>query len=197
MKKVCKKHGLYEHSKETNGYYRCKRCRNDHVITFRQKIKQRIVDAFGGKCRACEYDSCIDNMVFHHIRPNDKDFSIGNSGSTLSWEKVKKEAEKCDLLCCRCHGEVHSANIILKVVGDKHRIFQLYEKINSISDKTAIAYAVFNFTDKWGYTPHEETLSSNEIWVSSLRKEGWDKRVVNILNEFSDLSFKSELMDEW
>jgi predicted HNH restriction endonuclease len=36
----------------------------------------------------------------------EKDFSI--SGKTLSFEKMKKEVDKCILVCSNCHSEIHS-----------------------------------------------------------------------------------------
>jgi len=44
-------------------------------------------------------------MTFHHEDPNKKDFNI--SGKSYSFERMKKEVDKCILLCGNCHGEVH------------------------------------------------------------------------------------------
>lgn len=104
----CKKHGVTEHVQETSGYFRCKRCRNDHVIQYRKDVKARLVKEFGGTCKLCGYARCVANMIFHHRDPSIKEFEIGNKGGTLSYEKLRQEAEKCVLLCCRCHGEVHA-----------------------------------------------------------------------------------------
>jgi hypothetical protein len=48
-------------------------------------------------------------MVFHHRDPSKKDFEI--NATTKAFSKMKVEADKCDLLCCRCHGEVHAGII--------------------------------------------------------------------------------------
>ena len=71
-------------------------------------MKRKLVKEFGGQCKICNYDRCVENMVFHHLDPSKKDFAISASGSTISYKKAKAEAEKCILLCCRCHGEVHA-----------------------------------------------------------------------------------------
>jgi len=44
-------------------------------------------------------------MDFHHPDPLLKDFSI--SQRMTSWEAIRKELDKCVLLCATCHREVH------------------------------------------------------------------------------------------
>lgn len=109
--KICKKHGSTEHVRETNGYFRCKRCRNDHVIANRRNSKFKLVEEFGGKCKICGYNKCIGNLTFHHLDPSKKEFQISQSGRTLSIKKLRLEANKCVLLCHNCHGEVHAGLI--------------------------------------------------------------------------------------
>ena len=77
-----------------------------------QKLRgiQRKVDAInqkGGKCEYCGYNKNIAALDFHHINPEEKDFSISHKGHTKSWESVKKELDKCILLCANCHREIH------------------------------------------------------------------------------------------
>ena len=109
--KVCQKHGMTEHVEEVGGYFRCKRCRNNHTIERRKTVKLQLVQQFGGKCKVCLYDRCIGNLTFHHLDPSVKDFNVSAKGQSLSLERVKREAEKCVLLCCRCHGELHAGLI--------------------------------------------------------------------------------------
>ena len=47
-------------------------------------------------------------LEFHHINPKGKDFGIGANGYTKSWEKVKKELDKCVLVCSNCYREIHA-----------------------------------------------------------------------------------------
>ena len=77
-----------------------------HVKDRRQKLKEMSVEYKGGKCEICGYDKCLRSLDFHHREPNEKDFSIG-SYKIMSWEKIKTELNKCDLLCSNCHGEIH------------------------------------------------------------------------------------------
>ena len=109
--KVCKKHGTQEFIQESNGYFRCKRCRNNHVVKYRQDAKLKLLKHHGGKCKSCGYDKCIRNLTFHHYDPSKKERQI--SGATVSYERLKKESLKCILLCSNCHGEVHDGILIL------------------------------------------------------------------------------------
>lgn len=73
----------------------------------RRKLKSMAVDYKGGKCVKCEYNRCNDALEFHHLNPNEKDFAISASGNTRSWDKIKKELDKCILVCANCHREIH------------------------------------------------------------------------------------------
>jgi DNA-binding CsgD family transcriptional regulator len=76
------------------------------VSNFRQRLKERAIEYKGGKCEICGYDKCKRSLDFHHRDPNEKDFGIGHS-KVLNWDKIKKELDKCDLVCRNCHGEIH------------------------------------------------------------------------------------------
>lgn len=74
----------------------------------RKMLKKRAVEYKGGKCILCGYSNCIDALEFHHINPEEKEFNLG--GRQLkrnNWEKVKRELDKCTLLCANCHRELH------------------------------------------------------------------------------------------
>jgi predicted HNH restriction endonuclease len=45
-------------------------------------------------------------LQFHHRDPSQKDFQI--SGSTKGYETLKKEVDKCLMVCANCHTEIHS-----------------------------------------------------------------------------------------
>lgn len=75
-----------------------------------EKFKQKWVDYKGGKCSVCGYDKCIGALEFHHTNPEEKDFGISKSAKGLCNEKIKKELDKCLLLCANCHREIHYAN---------------------------------------------------------------------------------------
>lgn len=73
----------------------------------RKKLKILAIEYKGGKCEKCGYDKCKAALEFHHLDPNEKDFGIASKGYTRSWEAVKKELDKCIMVCANCHREIH------------------------------------------------------------------------------------------
>jgi len=104
--KNCKKHGRTEFIVEGRGYSRCRQCRSNAVTKNRQMRKQQLIEHFGGKCQVCGYDRCPAALDFHHLNRKEKEFSISRSGVCRSWKRMLAEAEKCVLVCCRCHREI-------------------------------------------------------------------------------------------
>jgi 5-methylcytosine-specific restriction endonuclease McrA len=78
------------------------------VAKRRTKVRRLAIDLKGGRCSLCGYDKWIGALEFHHPDPRKKDFSISTDGMTRSWERVRREVEKCVLLCANCHREVHA-----------------------------------------------------------------------------------------
>jgi transcription elongation factor Elf1 len=105
----CKHHGLVKFMGwNDNGkiHYHCYECNKEDVSNRRRELKKKAIEYKGGKCSICGYNKSVRSLVFHHLDPKEKDFDIGHSGYTLSWEKVKKELDKCILVCANCHGEL-------------------------------------------------------------------------------------------
>lgn len=69
-------------------------------------MKLKAVAYLGGKCNRCGYNKCVRALSFHHKDPSKKDFKFG-SGAPKKWETIKKELDKCELLCANCHAEEH------------------------------------------------------------------------------------------
>ena len=76
------------------------------VVNWRKKVKEKLVEYKGGKCTKCGYNKCVEVLQFHHTNPKEKDFTI--SGKSWAFEKLKKETDKCILLCANCHIEEHN-----------------------------------------------------------------------------------------
>ena len=75
------------------------------VVDWRKRTKIRLVDCKGGKCVKCGYNKSVKALEFHHLNPNEKDFTI--SGKSWSFERLKNEVDKCILVCSNCHIEIH------------------------------------------------------------------------------------------
>ena len=108
MEKECKVHGLTEYVLRKDNRYRCKKCSVDAVQRRRNKIKEMSIEYKGGSCKNCGYNKCKNALEFHHLDKTEKSFAISQKGHTRSWEVVKKELDKCVMLCSNCHKELHA-----------------------------------------------------------------------------------------
>lgn len=89
---------------------------SDYQIKLKEyllKLKQDLINHLGGCCSNCGYNKSIYALEFHHRNPSEKEFSIGvimNRKGYLNVEQLKKlmkEVDKCKVLCCNCHKELH------------------------------------------------------------------------------------------
>lgn len=86
-----------------------------------------VVKYKGNKCIICGYNKCIEALDLHHIDKTQKKFGIAGQGLTRSWESVKKEADKCILICANCHRELHAGKTQLSCVSGKRKRGELLE----------------------------------------------------------------------
>lgn len=102
--------------KQRHHWHRVKEQTNTrHSQTVRGlRRKLRAIEMKGGCCQSpgCGYNKNLASMDFHHRNPEEKSFSLDmRSFSNRSWEVLKQELEKCDLLCRNCHGEEHHPDL--------------------------------------------------------------------------------------
>jgi hypothetical protein len=105
----------------------CKNCNNKFILDFKkghtkhlcgkcrtlqqkQSKKHKLIKLFGGKCTSCGYNKCQDCLIFHHQNDN-KSFKIASQRNS-KMSTLIKEANKCELLCTRCHNIIHHNNQI-------------------------------------------------------------------------------------
>lgn len=81
------------------------------VARRRRKVKTLAIEYKGGQCTRCGYDRCEAALEFHHRDRTQKDFGLSADGLTRSWERTKKELDKCVLLCSNCHKEEHATGL--------------------------------------------------------------------------------------
>jgi len=113
----CRWHGLSRFRLESRGYYRCTRCRGDRVQQWRRRKKEQLVQEAGGACSICGYDRYLGALQFHHLRPEEKEFALGERGCTRGIARLREEARKCVLLCSNCHAEVEAGIVSVAVGG--------------------------------------------------------------------------------
>ncbi len=82
------------------------RCMSCNTRIRRYRAKAAAVEYKGGCCNRCKWKGSIAAFEFHHVN-DDKEFNIG-SAANKSWEVIKKEIDKCELLCSNCHRIEHS-----------------------------------------------------------------------------------------
>jgi len=85
----------------------CKVCTNMQTIERQRDIKFKMVEYKGGKCELCGYNKSLAALEFHHKDPSKKDFTISHAKQRAFNEKMKKELDKCLLVCANCHRETH------------------------------------------------------------------------------------------
>ena len=57
-------------------------------------------------CAICGYDKCDAALEFHHVNPQDKEFTLQTYRMYKSPEFLVEELNKCILFCANCHREV-------------------------------------------------------------------------------------------
>lgn len=133
--KICKGCGV---KPTTSGRKLCPVC-DIQMRRLRQRLA--IIEYKGGKCIRCG-DSRILSLDFHHRDSSEKEFFLNST--VRSWETIKKEADKCDLLCSHCHRIEHSKNDkFIKLALDYNGSNQELKKILG-----CVAQSVEQYLDK-------------------------------------------------
>lgn len=79
----------------------------DRVNKLGSDRKKEAIEYKGGKCEDCGgvFHPCVYD--FHHLDPSEKEFNLGNILKRKDFSIVKKELDKCALLCSNCHRMRH------------------------------------------------------------------------------------------
>lgn len=81
---------------------RCKKCFNKYCAERWKKRKQIIIEERDGICYDCKCSFHYSIFEFHHLEPSQKEFNW-STAKKLTEEKMRKELEKCVMLCANCH----------------------------------------------------------------------------------------------
>ena len=85
----------------------CKTCHSNEEIE-RYYQKQAFIDSKKVPCAKCG-EKRIRCLSFHHVNPNEKEFTIGTLRKS-NFDKIEQEINKCICLCLNCHHEFHYLN---------------------------------------------------------------------------------------
>lgn len=89
------------YSKTKSVYIKNAAERRQQVVEWYKEYKSTL------KCERCgeSHPACLQ---FHHKDPSKKDMAV-SKGITNNWspEKLKKEIEKCEVVCANCHFKLH------------------------------------------------------------------------------------------
>jgi hypothetical protein len=110
--KYCNKEISLTPTQKERGSVGKKQCNSCSVSKRRWKSKLELVKLLGGKCSRCGWNEHPAGLQFHHLDPNQKDFSI--SSNKLLLKSRKEEVLKCKLLCACCHSIEHTNTDLLK-----------------------------------------------------------------------------------
>jgi hypothetical protein len=64
--------------------------------------KRAFIDSFKKVCERCGF-SDPRALVFHHKNPDEKLFQISQAVNKCGKDRLKREIEKCEVICANCH----------------------------------------------------------------------------------------------
>lgn len=98
--------GVYKLRTKYKIFSYCKTCDSQRVKKAALKLKLKAVTYKGGECSFCGYKKSLRALEFHHLVSEEKEINISRFRQK-DWEALKKELDKCILLCSNCHREEH------------------------------------------------------------------------------------------
>lgn len=153
---------------------------SESVIRAQKRKKQHAVDVFGGKCCRCGYNKCVDALEFHHLDKTTKEEKPSYVIMRWSWERAKKELDKCILVCSNCHKEIHAAEVGGKDLRLQQHLVPWISKICETCDcefetrrkeQRFCSISCSSIRDRGGKRPPKEVLKGllddeTTTWVS-------------------------------
>lgn len=115
-KQDCEIDNFYSRRGKKHSSVYCKKCTKEQSVERIRDLKEKMVEYKGGKCSRCGYKKYMGALEFHHINPSEKDFTPSQLKSYKLNDRVKKELDKCILVCANCHRELHHELRINKLV---------------------------------------------------------------------------------
>ena len=142
----------------------------------------------GDKCCICGYDRCQSALELHHLKPEEKDFTIGQT-LNKNLEIILQQLQKCILVCANCHREIHANLISLSLNNTsfiqsradeiliqrnnllKHKIFYCKNCGNICSKENSLCLNCYHLLSRQVERPSREILK-NLIRIESFSSIG-------------------------
>ena len=107
---------------------KCRRKKQSiNTIKSRKKKHKKFVEyKIKRGCDICGYNTFGGSLDFHHIDPQTKTMRIEAKHFVSNSKKIKKELDKCILVCKNCHYELH--NLLLHNINEYNTIISTIKK---------------------------------------------------------------------
>ena len=108
-KMYCSSNCKTKQYKKNNPNVFYQKTKNKNVIDKNNGIKFKLLalEYCGESCKLCGYNKNISALAFHHVDPNEKDFSFAGIRQKELSLSHKTELAKCITLCHNCHTTLH------------------------------------------------------------------------------------------
>ena len=74
-----------------------------------------VIDSYKREgCSVCGYKRCQRALEFHHLNGTEKEWDVGIGSGWRSKAKLRRELEKCILVCANCHREIHEGMTVVR-----------------------------------------------------------------------------------
>lgn len=103
---VCPKENFYRYRNNAPHQW-CKGCVRQKAVVSQHRFKLEAIAYKGGVCVDCERMPHPAAMTFHHLDPSQKNYQLSAAREKTLSEAVKRELDKCVLLCRNCHAIRH------------------------------------------------------------------------------------------
>lgn len=144
------------------------------ILIYAKKIKS--INYLGGECVKCSETNPF-KLTFHHRDPNEKEFQYNNY-KNYRWSFLKKELDKCDLLCQNCHRELHYGLDNLDNRRGSKKIYLEYAGGECVKCGYSDCPAALTF--------HHRNPEEKEFWIGGLSER------INSVHELGE-KIKNEL----